>query len=78
MYLQDLVLTCGQIYYTKIYTCSNLTLVFVLFAWSSLTSTYLMSFLFTVPASGYVWLTVFNIFTGKSPLILALPYMGVP
>ena len=39
-------------------------LLFLLYGWAVLPFMYLLSFLFTVPASGFVWLSMLNIFSG--------------
>ena len=41
-----------------------IALLFLLFGWAVLPFIYLMSFIFTVPSSGLVWLTMFNILSG--------------
>lgn len=42
----------------------HITLLFVLYGFAMLPFMYLWSFLFTVPSTGYVWLTMFNILSG--------------
>ena len=39
--------------------------IFLLYAWSSLPFTYLLSNIFSTPASGYVWTTVLTLLLGK-------------
>ena len=39
-------------------------LLFMLYGWAVLPFMYLLSFLFTVPASGFIWLSMLNIITG--------------
>jgi len=43
----------------------DLLLLMLLYAWAVLPFMYLLSFIFTVPSSGYVWLTMFNILSGN-------------
>jgi len=43
----------------------DILLLLLLYAWAVLPFMYLLSFIFTVPSSGYVWLTVFNILSGN-------------
>jgi len=43
----------------------DMLLLLLLYAWAMLPFMYLLSFLFTVPSSGYVWLTIFNILSGN-------------
>ena len=47
------------------YHVFHLILLFVLFGWAMLPFMYLLSFLFTVPSSGFVWITMFNILAGE-------------
>lgn len=44
---------------------AHILLLFVLYGWAMLPFMYLLSFLFSQPATGYVWLTMFNIIAGK-------------
>lgn len=44
-------------------------LVFVLYGWAMLPLMYLLSFLFSIPATGFTRTTMFNIFTGNDQLI---------
>ena len=43
----------------------DLLLLFMFYGWAILPFMYLMSFMFSVPASGLVWLTMINILSGK-------------
>ncbi|KAI9562460.1 hypothetical protein GHT06_009893 [Daphnia sinensis] len=47
----------------------RLVLVFVLYGWAMLPLMYLLSFLFSIPATGFTRTTMFNIFTGMATLI---------
>ena len=47
------------------YHAGHMILLFFFYGWAMLPFMYLMSFIFTVPSSGYVWLTMFNILAGK-------------
>jgi len=40
-------------------------LVFILYGWAILPLMHLLSFLFTIPATGFTRITMFNIFTGR-------------
>ncbi|KAJ8317951.1 hypothetical protein KUTeg_003042 [Tegillarca granosa] len=59
----------------------QLFLLFILYGWSMLPLMYLLSFLFNVPSSGFVWLTMFNILTGIATIlavgILSMPQLGL-
>ena len=44
-------------------------LLLLLYGWAVLPFMYILSLLFTVPASGLVWLTMFNIISGKEILV---------
>lgn len=44
----------------------HMLLLFVLYGWAMLPFMYLLSFIFTVPSSGLVWLSMFNILSGRS------------
>lgn len=50
----------------------RIILVFVLYGWAMLPLMYLLSFLFSIPATGFTRTTMFNIFTGKSRFILSV------
>ena len=41
-------------------------LLFLLYGWASLPLMYNLSFLFSIPSSGFVWLSLLNLFLGKS------------
>lgn len=43
----------------------HIALLFLLYGFAMLPFMYLWSFLFTIPATGYVWLTMFNILSGE-------------
>jgi len=43
----------------------DMLLLLLLYAWAVLPFMYLLSFIFAVPSSGFVWLTVFNILLGN-------------
>ena len=43
----------------------HIALLFILYGFAMLPFMYLWSFLFTVPSTGFVWLTMFNILSGK-------------
>lgn len=60
-----------------IFSITNLTsdlhalemlLFFILYGWAMLPYMYFMSFAFTVPSTAYVWITMFNILTGKKKM----------
>ncbi|KAK3091888.1 hypothetical protein FSP39_023469 [Pinctada imbricata] len=55
----------------------HLILLFLLFGWAMLPFMYLLSFLFTVPSSGFVWITMFNILAGCAT-VLAVGILGIP
>ncbi|XP_059176010.1 phospholipid-transporting ATPase ABCA3-like [Physella acuta] len=59
----------------------QLILIFLLYGWAMLPFMYFFSFAFTVPATAYVWITMFNILTGVATLvlvgILAVPQIGM-
>ncbi len=40
-------------------------LLYVLYGFSQIPMTYLMSYIFQIPASGFAWITIFNIITSK-------------
>ena len=44
---------------------AHVALLLVLYGFATLPFMYLWSFLFTVPSTGYVWITMFNILSGK-------------
>lgn len=50
----------------------HILLLLFLHGWAMLPFMYLLSFIFTVPSSGFVWLTMFNILAGKftNPILL--------
>lgn len=48
----------------------RLLLVFLLYGWAMLPLMYLLSYLFSIPATGFTRTTMFNIFTGSCPLLL--------
>ncbi|XP_052767410.1 phospholipid-transporting ATPase ABCA3-like isoform X2 [Mya arenaria] len=60
---------------------ADIALLFLLYGLAMLPFMYLCSFLFTVPASGYVWLTMFNMLTGVATIlavaILSIPQLGL-
>lgn len=58
-------------YYIDAHAVHILLLLF-LHGWAMLPFMYLLSFIFTVPSSGFVWLTMFNILAGKftNPILL--------
>ena len=43
----------------------DILLLLLLYAWAVLPFMYLLSFIFAVPSSGFVWLTMFNILSGR-------------
>ena len=43
----------------------DILLLFILYGWSMLPFMYLLSFLFSIPSSGFVWLSMFNILSGE-------------
>lgn len=55
----------------------HIFLLLVLYGWAMLPFMYLLSFLFTVPSTGFVWLTMFNILSGDAT-ILAVGILGIP
>jgi len=44
---------------------ADILLLLLLYAWAFLPFMYLLSFIFSVPSSGLVWLTIFNILSGN-------------
>jgi ATP-binding cassette subfamily A (ABC1) protein 3 len=50
-------------------------LLFLLYGWALLPFMYLLSFLFNIPASGFVWLSMLNIFSGKCPLHIVILFI---
>lgn len=42
----------------------HMALLLILYGWAMLPFMYLLSFIFTVPSTGFVWLTMFNILSG--------------
>ncbi|KAH3872038.1 phospholipid-transporting ATPase ABCA3-like isoform X2 [Dreissena polymorpha] len=56
---------------------AHIALLFFLYGCALLPFMYLCSFLFNVPASGYVWLTMFNILSGVAT-ILAVGILSIP
>lgn len=54
-----------------------LFLVDILYGWAILPFIYVTSSVFTVPSSGYVWLTVLNVFTGTLA-VLAVIILRIP
>ena len=50
----------------------HILLLFALYGWACLPFMYVLSFIFTVPASGFVWLTIFNILSGGSTITIIL------
>ncbi|XP_069124776.1 phospholipid-transporting ATPase ABCA3-like [Argopecten irradians] len=60
---------------------AHILLLFLLYGWAMLPFMYLLSFLFSQPATGYVWLTMFNIIAGVATLlavgILAIPQLNL-
>lgn len=55
----------------------NLFLLFIMYCVSVLPMTYLMSFLFRAPASGLVWLTLYNILAGVATM-LVVTILSIP
>ena len=49
---------------------ADILLLMLLYAWAMLPFMYFLSFIFAVPSSGFVWLTIFNILSGKLRLYL--------
>lgn len=43
---------------------ADILLLFVLYGWAVLPFMYLLSFIFTVPSTGFIWLTILNIVSG--------------
>ncbi|XP_021358402.1 ATP-binding cassette sub-family A member 3-like [Mizuhopecten yessoensis] len=56
---------------------AHILLLFLLYGWAMLPFMYLLSFLFSQPATGYVWLTMFNIIAGVATL-LAVGILSIP
>ncbi|XP_071106304.1 phospholipid-transporting ATPase ABCA3-like [Haliotis cracherodii] len=58
---------------------AGILLLFVMYGWAMLPFMYLMSFIFSVPASAYVWISMFNILSGVATVltvgILAIPQL---
>ncbi|XP_037074307.1 ATP-binding cassette sub-family A member 3-like [Pollicipes pollicipes] len=50
-------------------TQGSLLMLFVMYGYSMLPQSYLFSFLFTVPSSGFTRVTLFNIFTGMATMV---------
>ncbi|XP_061181930.1 phospholipid-transporting ATPase ABCA3-like isoform X1 [Saccostrea echinata] len=63
-------------YYIDAHAAHILLLLF-LHGWAMLPFMYLLSFIFTVPSSGFVWLTMFNILAGDAT-VLAVGILGIP
>ena len=59
--------------YTEGGGLGDVWLLFMMYGWAVLPFMYLLSFLFNVPASGLVWLTMLNILSGELLLITVLP-----
>ncbi|XP_071130810.1 phospholipid-transporting ATPase ABCA3-like isoform X2 [Mytilus edulis] len=55
----------------------HMALLLILYGWAMLPFMYLLSFIFTVPSTGFVWLTMFNILSGDAT-ILAVGILGIP
>lgn len=55
----------------------NIFFIFVMYCLGCIPMTYLLSFLFSVPSSGLVWLTLFNIITGVAT-ILVVTILNIP
>ncbi|KAL4240689.1 ATP-binding cassette sub- A member 3 [Mactra antiquata] len=60
---------------------AHIALLFILYGFAMLPFMYLWSFLFDVPSTGYVWLTMFNILSGVATIlavgILSIPQLGL-
>ncbi|XP_067672614.1 phospholipid-transporting ATPase ABCA3-like [Haliotis asinina] len=60
---------------------ASILLLFVMYGWAMLPFMYLISFIFSVPASAYVWISMFNILSGVATVltvgILAIPQLGL-
>ncbi|XP_048758710.2 phospholipid-transporting ATPase ABCA3-like isoform X2 [Ostrea edulis] len=65
-----------EAYYIDAHAVHILLLMF-LHGWAMLPFMYLLSFIFTVPSSGFVWLTMFNILAGDAT-VLAVGILGIP
>lgn len=63
-------------YYIDAHAVHILLLLFM-HGWAMLPFMYLLSFIFTVPSSGFVWLTMFNILAGDAT-VLAVGILGIP
>ncbi|XP_005105583.1 ATP-binding cassette sub-family A member 3 [Aplysia californica] len=67
--------------YTEDLHWLDILLMFFLYGWSMLPYMYLFSFAFTVPSTAYVWITMFNILTGVTTMlvvvILSIPQIGL-
>ncbi|XP_053391292.1 phospholipid-transporting ATPase ABCA3-like [Mercenaria mercenaria] len=59
------------------YNLAHIALLLVLYGIATLPFMYLWSFLFTVPSTGYVWITMFNILSGVAT-ILAVGILRIP
>lgn len=45
-------------------------LILVLFAWAMAPLMYLFSFLFSIPSSGFSWMSLINVFSGRASIIV--------
>ncbi|CAF0969125.1 unnamed protein product [Didymodactylos carnosus] len=56
-------------------------LLFALYGWAHIPYTYLLSYLFQIPSSGFAWITIINIITSQATLlavvILAIPQLNL-
>ena len=57
--------------------CSFLFVALMLYGWSVIPFVYVQSFLFNVASSAYVWVTVFNIFSGTHSLFVVFFLTGL-
>ncbi|XP_074649372.1 phospholipid-transporting ATPase ABCA3-like isoform X2 [Tubulanus polymorphus] len=63
--------------YISDYHLFHILLLFMLYGWSILPFMYLLSFLFTVPSTGFVWLTMLNVLSGIGTT-LAVDILSIP
>ncbi|KAL3876097.1 hypothetical protein ACJMK2_033975 [Sinanodonta woodiana] len=63
--------------YVDEYHLYSILLLFFLYSCSMLPFMYVLSFIFTVPSTGFVWLTMFNILSGVAT-ILAVGILQIP
>ncbi|CAH1794818.1 unnamed protein product [Owenia fusiformis] len=63
--------------YTSGTNLGSILLLFVVYGWAMLPMMYLMSFIFDVPSTGFVWITMWNILSGIATM-LAVNILSIP